>query len=58
MERKGKRLSLEQQNQLHALEHIAYIKRFQGDLAAAASARDLGMDPQVLFGNPNILSIH
>jgi len=50
-ERKGKGLGLEQQNQLQALEQIDYIRKSQGDLAAATTARELGMNPEVLFKN-------
>jgi len=52
-ERKGKRLSLEQENQLRALEQIDFIMQSQGNLAAATTAKELGMNPEVLFQDPN-----
>lgn len=55
LERKGKGLGLEQQNQLQALEQINYIRKSQGDLAAATTARELGMNPEVLFKNPEMV---
>jgi len=55
LERKGKGLGLEQQNQLKALEQINYILKTQGNLAAASSASALGMNPEVLFKDPTMI---
>lgn len=55
LERKGKGLGLEQQNQLKALEQINYILKTQGNLAAASSASELGMNPEVLFKDPTMI---
>jgi hypothetical protein len=53
--RKGEKLSLEQQNQLRALEQINYILKTQGNLAGATAASELGMNPEVLFKDPTMI---
>lgn len=55
LERKGKGLGLEQQNQLRSLEQINYILKTQGNLAGAAAASELGMNPEVLFKDPTMI---
>ena len=46
LERKGKGLGLEQQNLLKSLEQVDYIRQTQGDIAAAISARELGLNAE------------
>lgn len=51
--RKGEKLSLEQQNQLRALEHIEYLLKNEDHLAAATVAKDYGIRTDKLFEDPN-----
>lgn len=46
LERKGKGLGLQQQNLLKSLEQVDYIRQTQGDIAAAISARELGLNAE------------
>ena len=54
-EREGKRLALDQANQLAALRKVHYIMQTQGPLAASSVAGELGMNPKVLMENPEMI---
>lgn len=55
MERKGKMLGLDQANQLASLRKIFSVLQAQGPLAASSAAGELGMNPEVLMQNPEMI---